>query len=169
MTINPREFWGTDYYRNPRLTDAMVAEAQEILGVTLPGELIILLRVQNGGYTRGFVFPTDTPTSWAEDHVALNELFGIGSKEGPTGSHNLLDTAYMTDQWGLPPKQVLLAGDGHWWITLDYRQRSVPSVAWIDVEVGQDLQLAPTFDEFLTGLLLADAVDEETYKLKKKR
>lgn len=49
---------------------------------------------------------------------------------------------------GLPPKQVLLSGDGHYWITLGYRRGEVPSVAWIDVEFGEDIQVAPTFAEF---------------------
>lgn len=169
MQPNPSEFWGTDYYKNPKLTDTMVAEAHQILGVTLPETLLALLRVQNGGYTRGFVFPTDRRTSWAEDHVALDELFGIGNKDGPTGGHNLLDTANMTKEWGLPPNQVLLAGDGHWWITLDYRKRNVPSIAWIDVEVGEDAQLAPSFDEFLAKLVPAEAVDEETCTLRKQQ
>lgn len=167
MGIDPSEFWGTDYYKNTVLTDAMVVEAQQVLGVTLPETFVKLLRLQNGGYTRGFVFPTQCRTSWAEDHVPLEELFGIGRKGGPTGGHNLLDTAYMTKEWGLPPKQVLLAGDGHWWITLDYRKGSHPSVAWIDVEVDEDVQLASSFDEFLAGLLSAEAVNEETGTLKK--
>jgi hypothetical protein len=169
MQIKPSEFWGTDYYKNPKLTDAMVAEAQRILGVTLPEAFIALLRVQNGGYTRCFVFPTSRRTTWAEDHVPLDELYGIDPKDDLTRSHNILHTAYMTEEWGLPPKQVLLAGDGHWWITLDYRKGSIPSVAWIDVEVGQDVQLAPSFEEFMAGLLPKDAVDGKTGKLKKKR
>ena len=151
------EFWGTDYYKNPTLKNEMVKEAQQSLGVTLPTALVELLQVQNGGYTRGFVFRTTRRTSWAEDHVALNELFGIGSTDGPTGGHNLLDTGYMSDEWGLPPKQVLLAGDGHWWITLDYRGGSAPSVSWIDTETGDDFQLAASFDEFIAGLLPTDS------------
>jgi hypothetical protein len=64
----------------------------------------------------------------------------------------LQNGGYMTEEWGLPPRQVLLSGDGHWWITLDYRRSDVPTVAWIDVECGQDLQIAPSFAAFLAGL-----------------
>jgi hypothetical protein len=98
--------------------------------------------------------------------VALDSLFGIGSKDAEIGCQNILDTAYMTKEWGLPPKQVILDGDGHWWITLDYRKGCVPSVAWIGVEVGQELQLAPTFEDFFAGLLPKSFVDENTGTLK---
>ena len=70
----------------------------------------------------------------------------------------------MTREWGLPPRQVLLTGDGHWWISLDYRAGDVPSVAWLAIDHGQDIQVAPSFAAFLDGLLpdSAFASDEET-------
>jgi len=91
-------FWGTDYDHNPSLTDDRIREVESILGVTLPLELVSLLKVQNGGYTQGFVFPTNRRTSWAEDHVPFDELFGIGNSEGPSGIHNILNSAYMTEE-----------------------------------------------------------------------
>jgi hypothetical protein len=51
------------------------------------------------------------------------------------------------------PKQVLLSGDGHYWITLDYRNGPHPSIAWIDVECGEDVQIAESFPAFLLGLV----------------
>ena len=159
-------FWGTDYDHNPSLTDDRIREVESILGVTLPLELVSLLKVQNGGYTQGFVFPTNRRTSWAEDHVPFDELFGIGNSEGPSGIHNILNSAYMTVEWGLPQRQILLAGDGHWWIALDYRGSSVPAVAWIDVEMGEEVRLANSFKEFLEALLPCGAVDGESGLLK---
>jgi hypothetical protein len=49
---------------------------------------------------------------------------------------------------------VLLCGDGHWWIALDYRNApgGEPSVVWYDNELRQDLRLAPTFRVFVEGL-----------------
>lgn len=162
MAISANDFWGTDYYKNPKLTGRMVERAQRVLGVTLPVSLVALLNVQNGGYTRGFVFPTETRTSWAPDHVPVRELFGIGAVEGRKGRHNILDSAYMTEEWGLPPAQVLLAGDGHWWITLDYRKGLVPSVTWIDTDLDVEMQLAVSFDAFLSVLLPESVVDAKT-------
>ena len=151
MPIDPARFWGNNEYRNSPWADAMRGAAEQGLGVRLPTEYIDLLRIQNGGYTRGFDFPMSAPTSWAPDCIPLFELSGIGSADDPSG-HNIYNRDYMTREWGLPDNQILLAGDGHWWITLDYRRGPVPSVSWIDVEVHQDVIAARTFAEFIAGL-----------------
>ncbi|TMB11749.1 MAG: SMI1/KNR4 family protein [Deltaproteobacteria bacterium] len=67
----------------------------------------------------------------------------------------------MTREWGLPPRQLLLAGDGHWWISLDYRQRNDPEVWWLDTGIDDGLRLAPNFDDFLSGLRPESDVDPE--------
>ncbi len=159
MGISKNEFWDTNYYNNPPLTEDMILTAEKTLGVKLPARLIELLQIQNGGYTKGFVFPMTQKTSWSDDHVSLTELFGIVTDPEIESGHNILDTAYMTAEWDLPGKQVLLAGDGHWWITLDYRGRDIPTVQWIDTECDEDLVIANTFDEFLNGL-----VPEESFE-----
>jgi hypothetical protein len=147
------EFWSTNYYGHPPLTDIALAKAEHILGVRLPAELVALLRVQNGGYTRGFIHPMKEPTTWAKDHVPLQDLAGVIVDPGHSSPMNLVRTDEMTREWGLPPRQVLLSGDGHYWITLDYRKGPNPSVAWIDVECGEDKQIAPSFKDFLANLL----------------
>src|SRR5687767_12998281 len=152
MAIPPDKFWRSNHYNHPPLTDEMVAMAERELGVILPAQYISLLRIQNGGYTHEFGFPMTRPTTWAEDHVPLHDLAGIVTNPEIRTAQNILDTAYMVEEWGLPPRQALLSGDGHWWITLDYRKGDVPSVAWLNVDCGQDFQVAPTFAAFLDGL-----------------
>jgi hypothetical protein len=152
MTIDPNDFWRENYYNNPLLTDEMVATAEQRLGIRLPGAYLALLRVQNGGYTRRFELPMAWPTSWAPDCIPLFEMSGIGSPDEPTAVHNIYNRDYMAQEWGLPDNQILLSGDGHWWITLDYRRSPDPSVTWIDVEVRQDVVAARTFADFLEHL-----------------
>ncbi|MBC8166853.1 MAG: SMI1/KNR4 family protein [Bryobacteraceae bacterium] len=130
----------------------MVAGAERRLGVGLPSEYLALLRIQNGGYTHGFGFPMSQRTSWATDHVPLDALNGIGGPDAELGTHNILDRDYMTEEWGLPPHQVLLTGDGHWWITLDYRNGPSPTVQWLDVEIGEEVVVADSFATLLAGL-----------------
>lgn len=161
MAIPVDQFWGTNYYAHPPLTDEMLRRAEELLQVRLPSELVALLRIQNGGYTNGFAHPMSVRTAWAEDHVPLDDLFGIVTDESVQTAQNMLSTAYMTEEWELPPKQVLLSGDGHWWVTLDYRRSTEPSVAWIDVECGEEVQIAPSFGEFLNGLVPATKYDQK--------
>lgn len=153
MSVKIDDFWDSNYYNNPPVTDEMVKKAERILGVKLPDTFIELLRQQNGGYTKGFAFPMKKKTTWADDHVPLNELFGIVVNKNSDSGHNILQTDYMIKEWGLPEKLVLLTGDGHWWITLDYRKESVPTVRWIDIECGEDVHIANNFEEFINGLV----------------
>ncbi|OAI51283.1 hypothetical protein AYO44_05120 [Planctomycetaceae bacterium SCGC AG-212-F19] len=157
MAVALDEFWGSNYYNHPPLTDAMVAEAERQLGVRLPAEYLALLRVQNGGYTRGFGFPMGRRTTWAADHVPLHDLFGIVTNPDHRTAQNILKTAYMRREWGLPSRQALLTGEGHWWISLDYRSGAVPSVVWLAIDSGEDIQVAPSFSAFLAGLLPSSA------------
>jgi hypothetical protein len=76
--------------------------------------------------------PPAKPTSWSQDHVPFDALMGIGGLEGMT---SLLDTPYLVKEWGLSSPIVLLSGDGHCWIGLDYRGRGPDS----DPSVEHDL------------------------------
>lgn len=151
MDLN--DFWDSDnYYDHPVLTEYMIDEAERLLGVKLPISLIALLRVKNGGYTNSFAYPMNAKTSWSDNHIPLDELYGIVPKD--IGSPmSILLTLDMTEEWGLPNNQVLLSGDGHWFITLDYRESSNPSVRWIDTEMNEDIHIADSFEEFIEGLV----------------
>lgn len=159
--VAPSDFWSTNYYGHPPLTDIALAKAERILGVRLPVELVALLHLQNGGYTKGFIHPMAQPTTWAEDHVPLHDLAGIIIDPGHVSPMNMVRSAEMTQEWGLPPRQVLLSGDGHYWITLDYRSGPNPSVAWIDVECGEDMQIASSFEEFFAGLVAETSSEDD--------
>lgn len=149
--VKPR-FWdeSSDHGVEAPLTDAALAEAEAKLGVRLPAAFVELLRVRNGGnVAREFRrFPV-RGTSWAEDHVGFEDVRGIGPE--------LLDNAYYTSEWEMPPELVLLTGDGHWWIALDYRRPGEPAVTWYDNELGQDVRLADDFRAFVEGLELEPA------------
>jgi hypothetical protein len=158
MALNITEFWDDNYYKNPILTDKMVSFAENKLQVKLQILFIELLKIQNGGYTKGFAFPMVERTTWSDNHVPLSEMFGIVTDLAFKTAHNILHTEYMTEEWGLPERQVLLTGDGHWWITLDYRQSRIPTIRWIDIECNQDIHIANNFEDFINGL-----VSEDTY------
>lgn len=173
--MDSSNFWMAEQDDRPALSEELIAFAEQSLQVKLPESYIQLLYLQNGGQTAGFVFPMKQRTSWSENHIPFPEMFGIITEEAIADwqktwpekrlldfyiedrtlefSQNILLTAYMTKEWGLPEKQVLLAGEGHWWITLDYRNSSSPSVRWIDVESSEDLLVADNFDEFIQGLI----------------
>jgi SMI1-KNR4 cell-wall len=77
------EFWDDSKYalktyvsRPP--SDALIAEIEGELGYKLPGSYIALMKLHNGGIPSKLNFPTDESTSWAEDHIAITGIFGIG-------------------------------------------------------------------------------------------
>ncbi|AZM45159.1 MULTISPECIES: SMI1/KNR4 family protein [unclassified Streptomyces] len=149
-------FWDTssNYGVQRPLTDQDVQEAEQLLDVTLPTSLLDLLRAQNGGQVTGTrnAFRTDKPTSWSEDHIPFDHLMGIGHRERAV---SLLDSPYLVEEWDLPSPLVLLSGDGHYWIALDYRacgRHGEPSVAWFDADFSVELALAPDFGSFVEGL-----------------
>ncbi|KIL74491.1 SMI1/KNR4 family protein [Pseudobacillus badius] len=142
-----KSIWQTDNEdQQEPLTDEAVAKAEEILQVKLPESYIDILREQNGGYLLYDAYPTSVPTSWADDHIHVDHLKGIG--EG-----GILETGYLIEEWGLPKHIVLISGDGHTWIALDYRKTSEnPPVILIEDDGETIIELAPDFLVFLEGL-----------------
>ncbi|WP_051397770.1 SMI1/KNR4 family protein [Runella limosa] len=110
MAIDKNEFWGDNYYNNSSLTENMVLVAEKMFQVKLPPLFIELLKIQNEGYTKGFAFPMNTTATWADNHVPLSELFGIVTDKATESAHNILETQYVIEEWGLPEKQVLING-----------------------------------------------------------
>ncbi|MEV4679999.1 SMI1/KNR4 family protein [Streptomyces kurssanovii] len=157
-------FWGDGRHGvQPPLTEAAVHETEVQLGVRLPSSFLELLRCRNGGQVaaRWDAFPTDVPTSWSEDHVPFDMMMGIGRHDDRL---SLSDTPYLVEEWGLPSPIVLLSGDGHCWIALDYRvcgRQGEPSVTWFDADGNSELALAADFRAFVEGLTAAEIFDAD--------
>lgn len=150
-------FWHPEieHLRQPPLTDELIADAENELGVTLPLELLHLLRIQNGGVIADTwdACPVDA-NFYADDHVPFEHLYGIGPA-GQAQTITLLDTPYLVQEWELPSPVVLLSGQGHYWLALDYRDcgpEGNPPVVWIDNEMNHELLLAPDFRAFVERL-----------------
>ncbi|MBQ4818167.1 SMI1/KNR4 family protein [Bacillus pumilus] len=155
-----KSFWEIDdegYYTLKKINAEEVAKAEDKLGVTLPDTYKKLILEQNGGYTVHNAFPTTHSNSWAEDHIQFNHLLGIAEDEG------IMDSAYLIKEWELPEGLVLINGDGHTWVAMDYRKtKENPPIHYFDVEMEEDFKLADSFDEFIQGLYTAEyTVDEE--------
>ncbi len=103
-------------------------------------------------------FPTAAPTSYGASRVPFHTLMGIGTG---TRSHDLAHVPYLRSEWDVPDWAVMLDGDGHTWVALDYRVTGDPAAVWIEVIGTEDGQptvvpLAPSFDAFLAGLHVGD-------------
>ncbi|PTA84760.1 SMI1/KNR4 family protein [Bacillus sp. Nf3] len=155
-----KSFWEIDeegYHTLKKINETEISKAERKLGVTLPDTYKKLILEQNGGYTIHNAFPTTHSNSWAEDHIQFNHLLGIAEDEG------IMDSAYLIKEWELPEGLVLINGDGHTWVAMDYRKtKENPAIHYFDVEMEEDFKLADSFDEFIEGLYTVEyAVDEE--------
>ena len=103
-------------------SDELIASVEQELGYKLPASYIWLMKQHNGGIPVNTCFPTDQTTSWADDHVAITGIFGIGREKtyslcGEFGSR------FMIEEWEYPAIGVAVCdcpSAGHdmiFWIT----------------------------------------------------
>jgi hypothetical protein len=138
----------------------MISQAEKDLGYKLPGSYIQLLTSKNGGTPHNTCYPTATATSWADDHIAISGICGIGGQWGINS--NELGSQFMLDEWGYPPIGIVVAqcpSAGHDAVMLDYRRcgaQGEPQVVHVSVEEDEEPNitfLANNFQEFLAGLV----------------
>jgi hypothetical protein len=154
---------------NAPLDERTLAEVERRLGVKLPATYVELLREQNGGYLDEMLITVPRRVSGAlADHVD-DGYVSIGSLAGVTLEEchgSVLHTRAMTEEWELPPGLVLLDGDGHAWIALDYRRRwwrrrAEPPVILVESDSGQTTELRATFAAFLAALVPYDEIYDQ--------
>ena len=163
-------FWEDSGYAKEKYTeeapsDELIASVEQELGYKLPASYIWLMKRHNGGIPVNTCFPTEEPTSWAEDHVAITGIMGIGRKK----TYSLcggLGSRFMIEEWEYPDIGVAICNcpsAGHDMIFLDYREcgpEGEPKVVHIDQECDYEITpLADTFEDFIRGL-----VNEEDYE-----
>jgi hypothetical protein len=98
-------------------------------------------------------------TDWADDHVEVSGIRGIGGAWGIDSA--LRGNRYMIQEWGYPDVGIVVGqtpSAGHDGIMLDYSEcgpGGEPRVIHVDTE-GDEPQiqvLAPNFEAFLFGLV----------------
>ena len=169
------DFWDdSDYavktYVEPAPTDDLILSIEEELGYKLPAAYIALMKTHNGGVPVNTRFPTDEATSWADDHVAISGIAGIGRTKlyslcGEMGSQ------FMIEEWGYPEIGVCVCdcpSAGHDMIMLDYSacgHSGEPTVIHVDQEDEYRITaLAPDFESFIRGLMSDEAYDTSEQK-----
>jgi hypothetical protein len=163
-------FWDdSDYARKEYVSeppgDELISSVEEELGYKLPASYIALMKEHNGGVPHNTCYPTEQATSWAEDHVAITGILGIGRAKmyslcGELGS------PFMIEEWGYPDIGVVICdcpSAGHDVIMLDYRycgRDGEPEVIHVDQEDDYEITyLAPDFETFIRGLVHEEAFD----------
>jgi hypothetical protein len=161
------DFWlddgGDD--TGPPLTDGVIRDAERVLGVRLPAVYLRLLRVRNGGYLRRDCLPTANPTSWAEDHLRIESVWGVGFDRGIDGPRR----HERSERGRVIPGVVVFADTptgGHDFLQLDYRScgpAREPSVAHFETEggVSNPTPVAPSFAAFAAALVDSSRYSDE--------
>ncbi|MFD2327668.1 Imm51 family immunity protein [Cohnella sp. GCM10020058] len=164
------EFWedseyARDSYVSDPPTDELIAEVEEELGYKLPTGYIHMMKLQNGGIPRNTCFPTKGPTSWADDHIAITGIMGIGRDKSYSLSGEF-GSPFMISEWGYPDIGVVLCdcpSAGHDVVMLDYRDcgpQGEPQVIHVDQEQDYRITfLASSFEDFVRGLVNEDVYD----------
>ncbi|MGG0773989.1 SMI1/KNR4 family protein [Bacillus rugosus] len=136
-----------DPFRLKDISEDEIKNVEQELNLTLPEQYKKLIIQQNGGLINFNACPTDQETSWADDHIEVDHIRGIGKDLG------ILESEYLIKEWGLPQRLLLIQGDGHNWVALDYRLTNEnPPVHYFDLELNNDFKIADSFDEFLSKL-----------------
>lgn len=166
------EFWDDSAYAlksyvSDPPTDALIAEIEAELDYKLPESYLRLMKRHNGGVPKHTDFPSERNTSWAEDHVAISGIFGIGRSKDYSLCGGL-GSQFMIEEWGYPEIGVAICdcpSAGHDMIFLDYShcgKDGEPAVVHIDQESDYRITyLADSFEDFIRGLYTADDEDDE--------
>ncbi|SYX83914.1 SMI1/KNR4 family protein [Paenibacillus alvei] len=164
------DFWedseyAREAYQSEPPTDELIALIEEELGYKLPSSYIALMKQRNGGVPKNTCFPTEDATSWAEDHIAISGILGIGREK----SYSLcgdLGSQFMIEDWGYPDIGVVICdcpSAGHDVVMLDYRacgRDGEPEVIHVDQEDDYEITfLADNFEAFIRGLVSAEEYD----------
>ena len=156
-------FWDDNWYALKEYvsdppSDELIASVEEELGYKLPAAYIWLMKQHNGGIPMNTCYPCDEPTCWADDHVAITGIFGIG-REKSCSLCGELGSQFMIDEWEYPAIGVAICdcpSAGHDMIFLDYRAcgpQGEPAVVHVDQENDYKItHLADSFEEFIRGL-----------------
>ncbi|MGF9700308.1 SMI1/KNR4 family protein [Paenibacillus sp. MABNR03] len=170
-SYHPSTFWEqSDYalssYVSPPFDENEIVSTEQELGYKLPASYIQLMNTQNGGVPARTVFPTEEATSWAEDHIAITSILGIGNVKSYSLTGDM-GSRFMIEDWGYPDLGIVICdcpSAGHDVVMLDYRfcgPPGEPCVVHVDQEDDYEITyLAPNFEAFIRGL-----VDEEAFDL----
>ncbi|MCC7536537.1 MAG: SMI1/KNR4 family protein [Deltaproteobacteria bacterium] len=156
-----RESPATDASNEP-LTDSTIAEVEADLGVVLPPTYLAFVRATNGTRLSAVVpcsgeLPRSLSRYVSDGLVSVGGIAGIvPGMDDPT---SITCSRAMRDEWGLPDGLVLLDGDGHTWLALDYRAAAVdPPVVLVVADLSDTVVVARSFGELWGAMLLSGLV-----------
>ena len=142
---------------NKPVTNKEIEFAEQKFQVILPKAYKNLLKVSNGGTLNlQWLDIHEVEGLEAEEgYIYVDQLLGIKLTDSSNSSleTSILDTDYLKQEWGIEQDNIILiAGDGHYWIALDYRKSQEPTITYFDTENEREIHLYNHFDEMIINL-----------------
>lgn len=137
----------------PPATDAEIQYTEEYFQVELPKSYKELLKIHNGGS----ITPSELDLSSFQLPPYIDPIIDVAFLDGiyldNPDTRGIWDTEKLRKTWGVKrDKLIFIAGDGHYWITLDYSKNPMSAV-YVDTEFeGKIFELYSSFDEMLEKL-----------------
>jgi hypothetical protein len=92
---------------------------------------------------------------WGDGFYTVGDYLGLDPNEG----RSIFDNGWFVQEWELPEKLVLIEGDGHEWLALDYRDSLIePRIIVIESEGCSYKVMAKTFNDFMGSLIEYESV-----------
>ncbi|MED3794295.1 SMI1/KNR4 family protein [Niallia alba] len=131
--------------------------AEKYFACKLPEEYLNQLKIRNGGYLLYDALPVKFKNSWADDHIPIPFLLGLKKGKG------IFKTKELLKEWGInEDKFIIISGDGHYWIVLDYRTSDQePKVTFIDTEFELVEVIFNSFKEMVASLYTHEYEDKD--------
>lgn len=170
-------FWSDDSeYKciDYRINDEIIKQAEVMLGVKLPSSLLDLLKIRNGGGLNYpyFMLPDgDTESIPYGQRARISDIDPIHFEKEDI---SILSSKELLEEVKLTGEFVVLWTDFHYWVVLDYRNRSQnPAVMYIaenysastdDTTEWEYIKIADTFDDFLKQLFRVSPLNPKQLK-----
>jgi hypothetical protein len=128
-------------------------------GVKLPSEYVNFANKKDSWVVKLPAANTEsTKYYFGEGYYQITRFYSLD----PNEAGSVFDSAYLIETWDLPKELVLIDGDGHTWLALDYRDlKKIPRVIVIESDEGNSLVVADNFKEFISTLLPYDSVYDD--------
>jgi len=152
------DIWKEDEssYTLSRLTNEDINLAEKHFNVKLPKAYINLLKQKNGGELHYNALPISLDRWENDNHIIIEHLLGIKENDG------IMETDYYVKEWEIKRRNIiLLSGDGHEWLALDYDKTEDPQVIFIQTDNERIIEIYSSFDEMLENLYLHEEIEEE--------
>lgn len=157
---------------NKPVTQEEIEFAQQVFQVTLPETYVQLLKISNGGALNARWLDVQGVEGLEDEegYIYVDSLLGIqpAGLDDPSLKISIMHTDYLKREWGIEQDHIIfIAGDGHYWIALDYRTSPEPTITYFDTENEKQFHLYNHFDEMINNMYESTGTEPAHFTMEK--